>query len=104
MARDLKMDDAEIAEIVEYLNRWAAGTENDAPFLVMMPRTLTPDEFASEVQDGTPLGDAFLSYISEQPGAVTRDPSISCIRPSWQTACDEAHQRKSRRAHSGEQL
>jgi hypothetical protein len=66
MARDLKMDDAEIAEIVEYLNRWAAGTENDAPFLVMMPRTLTPDEFASEVKDGTPLGDAFLSYISEQ--------------------------------------
>ena len=66
MASELKMDGAEIAEIVEYLNRWAAGTENDAPFLVMMGRTLTPDEFVSEVEAATPFGSAFLNFIDEQ--------------------------------------
>ena len=66
MARDLEMDDAEVAELVEYLRRWAAGTENDRPFLVMMGRTLTPDEFVKEVEDGTSFGNAFLRYIDEQ--------------------------------------
>jgi hypothetical protein len=66
MTSDLKMDGAEIAEILEYLNRWAAGTENDAPFLVMMGRTMTPDEFVSEVERGTPFGSAFLTFIDEQ--------------------------------------
>jgi hypothetical protein len=66
MARDLGMDDTEIAEIVEYLHRWAEGTENDRPFLVMMGRTLTPDEFVTEVEDSTSFGNAFLRYIDEQ--------------------------------------
>jgi hypothetical protein len=60
------MDGAEIAEIVEYLNRWAAGTENDGPFLVLMGRTLTPDQFVAEVENGTPFGNAFLRFIDEQ--------------------------------------
>jgi hypothetical protein len=66
MTSELKMDNAEVAEIVEYLHRWAAGTENDWPFLVMMGRTLTPDEFVSEVEEGTPFGNTFLDYIDEQ--------------------------------------
>jgi hypothetical protein len=66
MARDLQMDDAEIAEIVEYLHRWAAGTEDDRPFLVMMGRTMTPDEFVNQVEGGTVFGNAFLHYIEEQ--------------------------------------
>jgi hypothetical protein len=33
---------------------------------VMMDRTLTPDEFVTEVQDGTSFGSAFLRFIDEQ--------------------------------------
>lgn len=66
MARDVEMDDTEIAEIVEYLHRWAAGTNNDGPFLVMTGRTMTPDEFVSEVEQGSSFGDAFLRFIDEQ--------------------------------------
>jgi hypothetical protein len=66
MASELKMDGGEIAEIIEYLQRWAAGAENDAPFLIMMGRTLTPDEFVTEVEAGTPFGNAFLSYLDDQ--------------------------------------
>lgn len=60
------MNDAEVAEILEYLHRWAAGTANDGPFLVMMGRTMTPDEFVDEVEGKTPFGSAFLGYIDEQ--------------------------------------
>lgn len=65
MAAQAGMDDAETAEIVEYLNRWAAGTENDSPFLVMMGRTLTPDEFVREVEERTPFGTGFLQFLDE---------------------------------------
>jgi hypothetical protein len=60
------MNEAEVAEVVEYLHRWVAGTDNDGPFLVMMGRTMTPDEFVSEVENGTPFGDSFLRFIDEQ--------------------------------------
>lgn len=66
MLRDVDMEDAEVAEIVEYLRRWAAGTDNDGPFLVMTNRTMTPDEFVSEVEEGTSFGKRFLGFINEQ--------------------------------------
>jgi hypothetical protein len=66
MAHDVQMDQAQIEELVAYLHRWAGGTENDRPFLVMMGRTLTPDEFVDEVENGTSFGNAFLRYVAEQ--------------------------------------